>query len=87
MSKIFVLPEADAKGSHVILGKYIFVDGKMAATDDEAVAFAPILCRFYGCKMIEGPTAPEVNADSNASPSLSAAETKPGAAAPAPAKD
>ena len=41
------------KGQEIIAGKYVFIDGEMPVSDDQAAAMAPMLTTFYGCQLVE----------------------------------
>lgn len=54
MSKIFVT-NRENQGREIVANKYVFFDGEMKVSDHEAELLAPILTRFYGCTLEDGP--------------------------------
>lgn len=79
MAKIFHLPprkdEKPHKGEHIINNRYRFVDGQLNVSEDIANRIAPVLTRFYGCRIEDAPVAAKDETKKNEA-SLSADQTK-----------
>lgn len=53
MAKKFVTDRA-INGLEIVAGKYQFINGVMEVSDTDAEKLAPILTKFYGCRIEEG---------------------------------
>lgn len=73
MAKI-IFPGAP-KGQHVLNDRYVFQDGVMECSNDDAQLMSRILCNYHGCTVKFDDVAPEV-AEPVADGSLKAAATK-----------
>lgn len=73
MPKI-ILPDAP-KGQHVINDRYVFQDGVLECSTNDAPLLANILCEYHGCKLVYENVEPE-NKEPVKDSSLTAQVTK-----------
>lgn len=73
----FKLPKGHAdKGRVIVGGNYVFVDGKMSVSKQDAPLLERILCRFHDCTLVNDDEAAPATETTGAGSSLKAAVTK-----------
>lgn len=75
----FILPGAP-EGTKILNDRYEFVDGVLEASAADAPLLERVLCRFYGCELVQDPVS-ESTGEAAQSGSLAVDATKPDAAA------